>query len=152
MYTCVVTPKTFSRLFVQPGTGNPAEPDLRRYYSVVPIADIPDEWSEWLEVNARDSSNKGKVPAAIRETLSEKPEWFAAYNRGLTLVVSSVQWDNQTKRLTLGFDDRRYHGVLDGGHTPSGQSLTSAWMGKSRKVSATLRYSLASTRMKSRGS
>ena len=117
MYTCVLTPKTFSRLFVQPRTGDPAEPDLRRYYSVVPISDIPDEWSEWLEVNARDSSSNGKVPKAICQTLSEKPEWFAAYNRGLTLVASSVQWDNQTNRLTLGFDDRNYHGVLDGGHT-----------------------------------
>ena len=117
MYKCTLAPETFSRLFVQPRTGDSAEPDLRRYYSVVPIADIPAEWREWLEVNARDSSDKGKVPAAIRRTLYDKPEWFAAYNRGLTLVASSIHWDNQTKRLTLGFDDRNYHGVLDGGHT-----------------------------------
>jgi hypothetical protein len=117
MYHCTLTTKSFSRLFIQPPTGDPSGRNLRRYYAVVPIEDIPNDWSEWLEVNARDSSEKGKVPKAIRETLTEKPEWFAAYNRGLTVVVSSIHWDNQTNVLTLGFDDREYHGVLDGGHT-----------------------------------
>ena len=117
MYRCSLTAKTFSRLFAQPPANGSNGPSLRRYYAVVPIADIPSEWSEWLEVNARDSSDKGKVPTAIRTTLSEKPEWFAAYNRGLTLVASSVIWDNKTNQLILGFDDRNYHGVLDGGHT-----------------------------------
>ena len=117
MYTCVITAKSFSRLFVQPRLGDLTGPDLHRYYAVVPIADIPAGWSDWLEVNARDSSDKGKVPTAIRTTLSEKPEWFGAYNRGLTVVASYVNWDNKTNGLTLGFDDRDYHGVLDGGHT-----------------------------------
>ena len=104
-------------MFVQPQSTDPTQVNLRRYYAVVPIASIPSEWADWLEVNARDSSDKGKVPTAIRATLSEKPEWFAAYNRGLTVVTSSIHWDNQTNTLTLGFDDREYHGVLDGGHT-----------------------------------
>ena len=109
--------KSFSRLFIRPPVNGSAEPNLRRYYAVVPLGDIPSEWAGWLEVNARDSSDKGKVPTAIRTTLSEKPDWFAAYNRGLTVVASSVHWDNRTNLLTLSFDDPNYHGVLDGGHT-----------------------------------
>ncbi len=112
MYSCTLSAKSFSRLFVSPDKGN-----LRRYYCVVPISEIPEDWSRWLDVNARESTAKGRVPNAIRSTLTDKPEWFAEYNRGLTLVASGIEWDNKTNRLTLGFDDRNYHGVLDGGHT-----------------------------------
>lgn len=112
MYSCALPTKSFSRLFVSPDKGT-----LRRYYCVVPVSAIPEDWSGWLEVNARDSSAKGRVPKAIRSTLIDKPEWFAEYNRGLTIVASSLEWDNKTRELTLAFDDRNYHGILDGGHT-----------------------------------
>ena len=87
MYKCTISAKTFSRLFVSPDK----EP-LRCYYCVVPVSEIPEDWADWLEVNARDSSDKGKVPKAIRTTLTDKPEWFAEYNRGLTIVVASYMW------------------------------------------------------------
>ena len=112
MYSCALSTKSFSRLYVSPDKA-----PLRRYYSVVPVSEIPAAWSNWLDVNARDSSAKGRVPKAIRSTLTDKPEWFAEYNRGLTLVASHVEWDNKTNQLTLRFDDHDYHGVLDGGHT-----------------------------------
>ena len=112
-----LTARSFSRLFAPPRTNGPDGSDIRRYYAVVPLADIPREWANWLEVNAREASDKGKVPRAIRSTLTEKPEWFVAYNRGLTVVASHVHWDNKTSRLTLRFADPNYHGVLDGGHT-----------------------------------
>ncbi len=112
MYSYTLSTKSFSRLYV-----SPEKAPLRRYYCVVPVSEIPMAWSNWLEVNARDSSAKGRVPKAIRTTLTDKPEWFAEYNRGLTLVASHIEWDNKTNRLTLNFDDRSYHGVLDGGHT-----------------------------------
>ena len=117
MYSCYLHAESFSRLFVQLPTDDPTGRNLRRYYAVVPITEVPAEWADWLEVNARDSSDKGRVPTAIRSTLSEKPEWFAAYNRGLTVSASLIEWDNKAKRLELGFDDPEYHGVLDGGHT-----------------------------------
>ena len=113
MYECVIPTESFRNLH----SGNPAEAFLRRYHAVVPIESIPEEWSNWLEVNARDSSEKGKVPNAIRTTLSDKPEWFAAYNRGLTLVAIAIDFDTKTKLLKIRFDDPLYHGVLDGGHT-----------------------------------
>lgn len=117
MYTCTLPTETFSRLFAQPATSSNGGQDLRRYYAVVPVAQIPNDWADWLEVNARDSSDKGRVPKAIRQTLSDKPEWFAMYNRGLTVVASKIHLDTKTKQLTLAFDDLEYHGVLDGGHT-----------------------------------
>ena len=107
----------FPACFVQSDPGDPAARSLRRYYAVVPIADIPDEWADWLEVNARDSSDKGRVPTNIRKTLSHNPEWFATYNRGLTVVASDVRWDNRANRMEIEFEEPEYHGVLDGGHT-----------------------------------
>ena len=112
MYSCTLMAKSFNRLFTAPDQGN-----LKRYYCVVPICDIPEDWRGWLEVNARESSNKGRVPTAIKTTLNDKPEWFAEYNRGLTVVASTLSWDNKTNVLSLEFDDHDYHGVLDGGHT-----------------------------------
>lgn len=104
---------SLSRLYVPPGKSD----HLRRYYSVVPISEIPFAWSNWLDVNARDSTAKGRVPQAIRRTLLDQPEWFAEYNRGLTLVASKIKWNNKTRNLTVEFKDRQYNGVLDGGHT-----------------------------------
>jgi hypothetical protein len=112
--TFVLETASFSRLFVPPSTD---KPNLRRYYSVVPISQIPQEWENWLEINARNSTDKGRVPQAIRQTLTDKPEWFAEYNRGLTVVASRAHWDNKTSRLTLEFQDPEYDGILDGGHT-----------------------------------
>ena len=108
----VIPTESFSRLFVPPGR----EP-LRRYYCVVPVSAIPSEWGKWLDVNARVSTEKGKVPKAIRQTLIDTPEWFAEYNRGLTVIASSVAWDNKTKEMRVTFVDRSQHGVADGGHT-----------------------------------
>ncbi len=117
MYSCVLPTKSFSRLFAEQPPEDTSSVQLRRYYAVVPVSAIPLEWANWLEVNAREATDKGKVPHAIRETLTDKPEWFAAFNRGLTVVAKQVEYDNKTRELTLRFDDQLYHGVLDGGHT-----------------------------------
>ncbi len=111
--TFALRASSFSRLHVPPGKTD----SLRRYYCVVPIAEIPSQWEDWLDVNARDSSDRGRVPKAIRQTLIDKPEWFAEYNRGLTIVASSLKWNNKVRKLALEFKDRQYNGVLDGGHT-----------------------------------
>lgn len=105
---------SLSRLYVSPDKG-----PLRRYYGVVLTSDIPQDWLQWLDVNARSYSVKGKVPNAIRYTLNEKAEWFSEYNRGITIVASNIKWDNKSNLLTVEFDDPKYHGVLDGGHTLS---------------------------------
>ena len=112
--TFVLETASFSRLYVPPSSDKAG---LRRYYAVVPVSQVPQEWNHWLEVNARESNSKGRVPKAIRQTLTDNPEWFAEYNRGLTVVASQVSWDNKTNLLTLVFRDREFDGILDGGHT-----------------------------------
>ena len=114
MYTCALPANSLSRLYVSADKA-----PLKRYYAVVPTSDIPQEWANWLGVNARDYSEKGRVPKAIRATLRDNPGWFAEYNRGITLVVHDLEWDNKANILTLQFEDINYHGVLDGGHTLS---------------------------------
>lgn len=112
--TFVLDSPTFARLYVPPSS---EKPNLRRHYAVVPISQIPADWLNWLDVNARDSNSRGRVPKAIRQTLLDNPEWFAEYNRGLTIVASHIDWDSSTKRLTVEFSDTQLNGVLDGGHT-----------------------------------
>ena len=117
MFSCVLRAESFSRLYVDGSLSGQYASGLRRYYAVVPLEDIPDDWADWLDVNAREATDKGKVPKAIRETLMGKPEWFAPLNRGLTVVAKQIDYDNKTRELTIKFDDRLYHGVMDGGHT-----------------------------------
>ena len=112
MSTFTLLPESFSRLHVSDD-----KPTLRRYYCVVPTSEIPEEWTNWLNVNARDFTSKGRVPKAIRSTLTDNPEWFSEYNRGLTIVASWARLDNKTKKLSIEFDNPDRHGVLDGGHT-----------------------------------
>ena len=90
---------------------------IRTFQCIVPVSAIPDEFSEWMEVNARDPSLSGKVPEKIRRTLVEFPEWFVGYNRGLAVLASDVQYDNKVGQVTLTFKDKREHGIFDGGHT-----------------------------------
>ena len=54
MYSCLLSTKSFSRLFVP----RDREP-LRRYYVVIPISDIPSEWDDWLEVMLVIQATKG---------------------------------------------------------------------------------------------
>jgi hypothetical protein len=70
-----------------------------------------------MGVNAREASLAGRVPKAIRETLSELPEWFVAYNRGLAILAADVLYDNKTRTITITFHNKQEHGVFDGGHT-----------------------------------
>ena len=90
---------------------------VRSYLCVVAVGKIPEQFKDWLAVNAREASLKGKVPKAIGTSLLENPEWFVTYNRGLTIVAEGISWDNQTKKVTVDLQDKDFHGVLDGGHT-----------------------------------
>lgn len=91
--------------------------DIRTYNCIVPVSEIPEAFTDWLGVNARESSLTGRVPKAIRLTLDEQPEQFVAFNRGLAILASTVSYDNQTHKVTMAFHDKASHGVFDGGHT-----------------------------------
>lgn len=90
---------------------------IRTYLCVVPVSEIPKDFNNWMEVNAREPSLVGRVPREIRTTLTELPDWFVAYNRGLALLASDVQYDNKANRVALTFKNKQEHGVFDGGHT-----------------------------------
>lgn len=90
---------------------------IRTYNAVVPVDAIPNQFEDWLGVNAREASLSGRVPREIRATLDEDPNVFVAFNRGLAVIAKEVTYDNQTHEITLFFEDTEEHGVLDGGHT-----------------------------------
>lgn len=90
---------------------------VRSYHCVIPTREIPQDFLKWMEVNAREPSLNGRVPKAIRTTLNDQPEYFIAYNRGLSILAENVKYDNQEKRVTITFKDKSRHGVFDGGHT-----------------------------------
>ena len=90
---------------------------IRTYLCIVPTTAIPEEFNDWLGVNAREASLRGRVPEKIGETLEETPELFVAYNRGLAILAKDVNYDNQKKKVTLTFQDEKKHGIFDGGHT-----------------------------------
>jgi hypothetical protein len=90
---------------------------IKTHLCVIPVDEIPTQFTDWLDINAREASLTGRVPKAIRKTLVEEPENFVAFNRGLTLLAKSVNYDNQAHQISLVFDAKDQHGVLDGGHT-----------------------------------
>ncbi|MBM3945156.1 MAG: hypothetical protein FJ317_06665, partial [SAR202 cluster bacterium] len=83
------------------------------------VHQIPQEFLDWMGVNAREPSLKGRVPKEIRATLIENQEWFSTYNRGLSLLAEDVKYDNQSNLVYITFTDKKEHGVFDGGHTLS---------------------------------
>ncbi len=90
---------------------------IHTYTCIVPVGEIPEAFTDWLEVNARESSLSGRVPKAIRQTLDEEPEHFVAFNRGLAIVAATVIYNNKANEVNITFEDQALHGVLDGGHT-----------------------------------
>jgi hypothetical protein len=86
----------------------------RDYYAYVLDTDLPD-LKEWRKVNVRDSKLVGFVPNKIRDGFNNP--LFPINNRGLSIAVKTVRFDNATNMLTLIMDDPEKHGLLDGGHT-----------------------------------
>ena len=70
--------------------------DHEVYLAVLPgqlLADIYERWgSRLLELNVRSFLQaRGKVNQGIRDTLRNQPEYFLAYNNGLTVTVASLE-------------------------------------------------------------
>lgn len=82
-----------------------------------PIANLPKEWSEWREVNVRDTQKRSDVFNAIVDTLKNDPTEMIFRNLGITIVAPSVEFDNKTNTVTVTFSDKNKHGIANGGHT-----------------------------------
>lgn len=89
----------------------------RNYLMVVNIKSIPKELWDWRKINVRDAKLSSNVSKGIRETLENDPDSFFFKNRGMTLIVSKVQYDQKSKNAELELADQEYEGLLDGGHT-----------------------------------
>ena len=87
------------------------------YSAIVSINDLPSSISDWTDINPRDPKTKSGVSLKIRATLTDDPEWFLFKNRGLTLLVSSVDYNNKENIISLELSNKSIHGLLDGGHT-----------------------------------
>ncbi len=89
----------------------------RMYVAVVNIKDIPGALEDWRKLNPRDPKISSGVAMKIQSTLKDNPESFFLKNRGLTLMVDSVAFDNQNNEIRLEMSNQNKNGLLDGGHT-----------------------------------
>ena len=89
----------------------------REYFAVVDVNLLPDELSDWMEINARSPKLTGSVPTAIRNGFQDEPDLFVFMNRGLVVAAEKVMFDNKESKVTLHLSNPKLHGLLDGGHT-----------------------------------
>ena len=89
----------------------------RTYVAITSVKDIPQEIDDWRSLNPRDPKITSGVSKKIRETLEDQPNLFLFKNRGLTLLVDKVEFDNQSNVLKVEMAEKDRHGLLDGGHT-----------------------------------
>jgi len=95
------------------------ETEGKDYIMVLNIKNLPEVLEEWRDVNVRDSKLTSGVAKKIRETLIDDPESFFFKNRGITLLVDKVKYDNKTNMVEILMVDKKINGLLDGGHTYS---------------------------------
>ncbi len=90
----------------------------KNYVAVIDARHLPD-LSEWREINVRDAKMRGRVPAAIRRTFSDKADEFLFMNRGLVIAAERVDFKEgaSAKHINVVMRDPEIHGLLDGGHT-----------------------------------
>lgn len=97
---------------------NPMEQEGKRMYiAVVKASDLATELNDWRGINPRDPSTTSGVAKKIAKSLEESPEEFFFKNRGITLLVSKVEFDNERNSIAVEVSDPKIHGLLDGGHT-----------------------------------
>lgn len=91
--------------------------DRTKYVCYVNARVIPLEFEQWMETNPREQKLTTNVAKAIQDSLSNNHKDFHELNRGIVMSASKVSYDNQTKEITMEFEDESIHGNIDGGHT-----------------------------------
>lgn len=89
----------------------------RTYVAVLNVKDVPENFEEWRTLNPRDPKTTSGVAKKIFGTLKDDPESFFFRNRGITMIVERVIFDNQKNIAELEMVDKNKNGLLDGGHT-----------------------------------
>lgn len=80
-------------------------------------ATVPRDLWDWREVNPREVNRRSSVYKDIKQTLVQEPERFHERNRGITIVVSDLTYDDKRQEVILRLDDTKVHGIVDGAHT-----------------------------------
>ncbi|WP_241433084.1 AIPR family protein [Listeria cornellensis] len=70
-----------------------------------------------MTTNPRDQKLTSNVAKAIEDSLDSNDGYFHLKNRGIVLSAGKVDYDTQSKLVTIYFDDDDLHGNIDGGHT-----------------------------------
>lgn len=89
----------------------------KTYIAVINVKDLPQEFDEWRALNPRDPKLSSGVSKKILETLENQPDLFLLKNRGITILVEGIDFDNQSNILKVEMSDASLNGLLDGGHT-----------------------------------
>ncbi|MCA0982560.1 hypothetical protein LCL89_00705 [Halobacillus yeomjeoni] len=71
-----------------------------------------------MDTNPREQHLGSSVSQDIRNSVrSPNHSLFHILNKGITVSVFKVNYDNRTGMVTFYLDDPKYHGNIDGGHT-----------------------------------
>ncbi len=94
---------------------DPNHPKIRIVHALVNVSDLPEDIP--LDPDPRVPKVKGAITKRISTSLKTNDGRFHLLNRGMTLSVKGVEFDNKRSILTLDIPEGDAYGVIDGGHT-----------------------------------
>ncbi|EAW34688.1 AIPR family protein [Lyngbya sp. PCC 8106] len=121
----------FSIFNNQYSTISAGENGLQRTIFYCRASEFPtEEIKNWFDVNPREPKVKktgkdqgkptGSVAQKVLETLDIEPYSFCLKNQGISLSAESIQEykdENNNVYVDVKFTNKKYHGVVNGGHT-----------------------------------
>lgn len=94
---------------------DPNHPKIRIVHALVNVSDLPENIP--LDPDPRVPKVKGAITKRISNSLSTNDGRFHLLNRGITISVKGVEFDNKRSFLTLDIPEDEVYGIIDGGHT-----------------------------------
>ncbi|HKC65054.1 MAG TPA: AIPR family protein, partial [Pyrinomonadaceae bacterium] len=94
---------------------DPNHPKIRIVHALVNVSDLPENIP--LDPDPRVPKVKGAITKRICDSLGTDDGRFHLLNRGITLSVKGVDFDNKRSLLTLNIPEGDVYGIIDGGHT-----------------------------------
>ncbi len=94
---------------------DPNHPKIRIVHTLVNVSNLPENIP--LDPDPRVPKVKGAITKRISDSLSTNDGRFHLLNRGITLSVKGVEFDNRRSLLSLNIPEDDVYGIIDGGHT-----------------------------------
>jgi hypothetical protein len=94
---------------------DPNRSKIRIMHALVSVNHWPEDVP--LDPDPRVPKVKGPVVKKISASLKTNDGRFHLLNRGITLSVKGVEFDNERGLLRLNIPDKDSYGIIDGGHT-----------------------------------